>query len=67
MNIDLKMEQFTRVNGKELKDMVMVSNMKDSGRTIKPVVKESFGMLTEMFLKANGKMTRLTVMEYMFI
>jgi len=38
----------------EYKLGLMVLDMKENGKIIKLVVKESFGMLMEIFLKVNG-------------
>jgi hypothetical protein len=40
----------------------MELDMKENGRKIKHVEKESSGMWMVIFLKENGKMTKLTVM-----
>ena len=42
----------------------MELNTKETGDSIKHVVKESFGMLMETFLKVNGLMTKLMDMEF---
>ena len=44
----------------------MVLAMKVSGVTIKQMAKESSGMLMEIFMKENGRMTRLTAMEHTY-
>ena len=41
--------------------------MRDSGRRIKLVEKENFGMLMVIYLMGNGKMIRLTDMELTFM
>lgn len=59
-----------KVNGLMEKDKVSVSkyglmdpNMLDSGKTIKPMVKELFTMLMVTFMKENGLTIRLAVKE----
>lgn len=62
---------FTEANGKMKTDTVMVfkfgqmvQSMKAFGKITKLMERASFGMQTEMFLMANGKMIRLMVTEY---
>lgn len=64
-NLDLKMVLYTKVNGKEMSDMVMVyksgpmeQNMKDIGRIIRHMVKEYFGMYMVINMKDGGKETK---------
>ena len=42
----------------ELRFGLMVQNTKATGKTIKPMEEEYFGMFTETNMKANGKETR---------
>ena len=37
-----------------------MQSMKENGGKIRLMVKESFGMLTEIYMKENGRMTRPT-------
>ena len=60
---------FTKVNGLEILDTVsvyksglMVLSMKAVGDGIKPMEKESSGMLMAMFLMENGRKIKLTVL-----
>lgn len=73
-NLCLIMEQFIKVNGKakigmdlEYKFGLMELNMKDIGKIIRLMGKESFGMLMETFLMVNGKMIRHMVTEFIFM
>jgi hypothetical protein len=66
----LIMGQFTRVNGKIMKGMVMefksgpmVENMRVIGITIKPLEKENSGMLMGMYMTVSGKQIRHMGME----
>mgnify|MGYP000848092624 CR=1 FL=1 len=65
---------FTKVILKIMRDMVleskfgrMVRSIKGNGNTIKLMEKESFGMQMAIFMKACGKMIKLTGMEFTFI
>ena len=67
------MELYIKVSGKvnkstvmEFKPGPMVPDMRVTGSKIKPMVEESFGMLTEMSSKVNGSMIKQMVMEFMF-
>lgn len=73
-NLCLIMEQFIKVNGKAKRDMdleykfgQMELNMKDIGKTIRLMAKESSGMPMEMFLMVNGKMIKHMVTEFIFM
>ena len=46
---------------------LMELGMRVTGRIIRHVGKESFGMLMEMFSKENGRMIKLMVMGFMCI
>jgi hypothetical protein len=59
------MELCIKVNGNKETDMAMefkfgqtVQSMKGTGKIIKLMEKENFGMLMEMFLMVNGKKTK---------
>jgi hypothetical protein len=45
----------------------MEQDMKDTGKIIKLMGGENFGMLTETFLKVSGQMIKQTDMEFMYI
>ena len=45
----------------------MVLSTKETGCSIKLVVRENSGMLMEIFSKDNGKMTKPTAMEFIYI
>lgn len=45
----------------------MVRAMKESGKKIRLMERANFGMSTEMYLMASGRMIRLTGMEYTHI
>ena len=51
----------------EYKCGLMVLNTKENGALIKLMAKESSGMQMVMFMKDSGLMTRLMVMEFMFM
>ena len=72
VNIDLslysKMGQDTKVNGKEMSDMVMVlkygqtvQSMKVIGKITKHMEEEYFGMFMVINMKVNGKETKRMV------
>jgi hypothetical protein len=50
----------------EFKFGLMEHAMKVTGKIIKLVEKENFGMWMEMYLRVNGKMIKLTAMVYTF-
>ena len=65
LNLDLKMELYTKVNGKEMSDMAMVfrngrmvQSTKVTGKIIKLTDKECFGMSTVINMKVGGSETR---------
>lgn len=69
-NSDLKMELYTKVNGKATSDMgmvykngLMVQSMRGTGKTTRPMVKEYFGTFMEINTKDGGNGIKLTVME----
>jgi len=45
----------------------MVQNMKESGGIIKQMAKANSGMLMEMCMKENGKMTKQMAMECIYM
>ena len=49
--------------GQESKFGQIMPSMRENGEKIKPTGEESFGMLTVIFMKVNGKMTKLMDME----
>jgi len=51
----------------ELRFGLMVQNTKATGKTIKPMEEEYFGMFTETNTKANGKETRHMGLENILI
>jgi hypothetical protein len=70
-NTYLKMELCSKANGRAHIGMamgfrygLMELNMKDSGKTIKHMEKESFGMRTGMFSMVSGKRIRLMAMAF---
>lgn len=73
-NTSLKMELFTKGNGKVQLDMAMVSKcglmgqgMKESGNLIKLMERENFGTSMVMSLTVNGEMTKLMDTEYILM
>ena len=69
-SIGLKMEQYTKVNGKDLCAMVWVYrygqmelNMKDFGSIMLRMVKENFGTQMEMCMMGSGATARSTGAE----
>ena len=65
LNLDLKMELYTKVNGKEMSDMAMVfrngqmvQSTKVTGKIIKLTDKECFGMSMVINMKDGGSETR---------
>lgn len=45
----------------------MVQNIKENGKIIKQMVKESLYMLMEIIMKVNGKMINKMVKEYLVV
>lgn len=70
----LRMELFIMDSGKEIintatvfKSGQMVPDMRACGKTVKLVVKASFGMLMATYLKESGRMIKQMAMEYISI
>ena len=45
----------------------MVQNMKEIGKITKLMEKENFGILMEIIMMVNGKITKLTDLEFIYI